>query len=297
MNKIFSLVVFVFLSTLVWGQTNYEKFKKFFRDNDTVKVIALLKEWENSNPDDPELYTSAFNYYYSKSKQELISVGAGQTDTPAFQLTDSAGNVVGYLNSDIGYDPETLTTAFYYVDKGIEKFPNRLDIRFGKCYVLEQIEDYNRFTKEIIKTIEYSVTIHNNWLWTENKKLDEGANFMLGSVQDYLRQLYDTENDSLLENMKQIGETAIKYYPDNVEILSTTAVANVLTKNYDKALEYLKHAEQINPKDFIVLNNIANTYKFKGDKTNAIKYYQLCEKYGDEQAKQDAQKNIKELKQ
>ena len=115
------------------------------------------------------------------------------------------------------------------------------------------------------------------------------------SVQSYLKQLYETENDSLLENMKQIGDLTVRHYPNNVEILSTTSIAYLLTKNYDKAIELLKQAEKVNPKDFIVLGNIAQGYKRKGDKTNAIKYYKLTEKYGDGQAKQQARKFLKEL--
>ncbi len=55
MSKIFSLVTLTLLSTLALGQTNYEKFKKLFKENDTAKIVALLTEWENSNPGDPEL--------------------------------------------------------------------------------------------------------------------------------------------------------------------------------------------------------------------------------------------------
>ena len=119
--------------------------------------------------------------------------------------------------------------------------------------------------------------------------------FMLGTLQTYLKELYETEDDNLLPNMIQIGDAVLKYYKNNVEILSTTSVALMLTKNYDKAIDYLKQAEKINPKDYIVLNNIAQGYKLKGDKANAIKYYELTEKYGDEQAKQQARQNIKAL--
>ena len=119
---------------------------------------------------------------------------------------------------------------------------------------------------------------------------------MLGSIQEYLKQLYDTEDDHLLENMQQIGEITLTYYPNNIDILSSTAVANLLTKNYDKAIVYLKQAEQLNPKDFIILNNIAQGYKLKGDKENAIKYYQLTEQQGDAPAKKLGRKNIDELK-
>ena len=70
----------------------------------------------------------------------------------------------------------------------------------------------------------------------------------------------------------------------------------MLQKQYDKALEPLLKAEKLNPKDYIVLNNIAQAYKLKGDTKNAIKYYELTIKYGDEQAKKYAQGQIDELK-
>ena len=296
MQKIITVLILATFSNLVLGQSNYEKFKKLFKDNDTTKIKSLLTEWGKSNPNDPELYTSGFNYYFSKSKKEIISIDKAKHSKESFQFTDSTGKVAGYLSSDLGYNPDKLNKSLDYGNKGIEKFPNRLDLRFGKCYVLGEITDYENFTKEIIETVEYSNTIKNNWLWTENKKLDDAENFMLGAIQTYLKQLYDTEDDNLLENMIRIGDVTLKYYPNNIEILSTTAVASTLTKNYDKALIYLKQAEKLNPKDFIVLNNIARSYNLKGDKENAIKYYELTEKYGDEQAKQQARKEIKQLR-
>lgn len=297
MQKTISLLFLTMISTLVFGQPNYEKFKKLFKNNDTAKIKSLFAEWEKTNPNDPELYTSAINFYFSNSKQEIISLDRNQKSKESFQFTDSTGKVAGYINSNIGYTPDKLSKAVKYANTGIDKFPDRLDIRFGKCYLLQQIGDYDNFTKEIIKTVEYSRVNKNIWLWTENKKQEDGEGFMLGTIQTYLKEMYDTEDDNLQPNMIQIGEATLKYYNNNVEILSTTSVALMLTKNYDKAIEYLKQAEKVNPKDYIVLNNIAQGYKLKGDKANAIKYYELTEKYGDEQAKQQAKQNIKDLKQ
>ena len=296
MPKIITIIFFTIFSTLVFGQTNYEKFKTLFKKNDTTEIKSLFVEWEKSNPNDPELYTSAINFYFSNSKQESISIDGEQKSKEGFQFTDSAGNVAGYINSNSGYNAEKLNKAIKYANTGVEKFPNRLDIRFGKCYLLQQIGDYDKFTKEIIKAVEFSQVNKNQWLWTENKKVEDGEKLLLETVQSYLRDLYDTEDDSLLLNMIQIGEVTLKYYKSSVEILSTTSVALTLTKNYDKAIEYLKEAEGINPKDFIVLNNIAQAYKLKGDKINAIKYYELTEKYGDEQAKQQAKENLEALR-
>jgi hypothetical protein len=295
MQRILLLLAFTISSALLFGQTNAEKFKKLFATNDTAKIKLLLAEWEKANPNDPELYTAAINFYFSNSKQEIISIDNKQKANQSFQFTDSTGKVAGYINSTLGYNPEKLSKAIKYANTGIEKFPDRLDIRFGKCYVLGEIGDYDNFTKEVIKTVEYSRVNKNNWLWAGNKKEEDGEKTLLETIQSYLKQLYDTEDDNLLPNMIQIGEATLKYY-SNIEILSTTSVALMLTKNYDKGIEYLKLAEKINPKDFIVLNNIAQGYKLKGDKANAIKYYELTEKYGDEQAKKQARQNINDLK-
>lgn len=295
MQKLPLLLLLYSLPLLAAAQTNQEQFKKFFKENDSIKIKSLLAEWEKTNPDDPELYVSAINFYFLNSRQEIISLDREQKSKEGFQLTDSSGKVAGYVNSNTGYDTEKLSKAIAYANRGIDKFPNRLDIRFGKCYILQQIGDWDNFTKEIIRTIAYSQANKNNWVWKDNKPQPDGENFFLETIQTYLRELYDTEDDNLLPNMIAIGEASLQYYHNSVEIFSTTAVALMLTKNYDKAIDYLKQAEKLNPKDFIVLNNIAQGYKLKGDKANAIKYYRLTEKYGDERAKEQARENIKAL--
>jgi Flp pilus assembly protein TadD len=108
-------------------------------------------------------------------------------------------------------------------------------------------------------------------------------------------QLYNA-GDSQLNNMKAIAEAVLKYYPDHVENLSNLAITYLIQKDYTNALTPLLKAEKIAPTDYIVLNNIAYCYDTKGDKANAIKYYELTEKYGDERAKQSAKKKLAELK-
>jgi tetratricopeptide (TPR) repeat protein len=277
------------------AQTNADKFNTLFQEKDTVKLKAFLANWEKTNPDDPELYTSAVNYYFYASRQEIVSLDK-KANATGLRLTDSTGKVVGYLNSNETYRPDQLSLGLAYIDKGIQKFPKRLDMRFGKCNVLQQIADYNDFATELISTVSYSATIDNNWSWTRNKKLDDGRKFMLETIQQYLHELYDTENDSLLPLMCRIGDATIRHYPDKVEILSTTAVAYTLLKNYDQAITYLQMAHKLDPKDFIVLNNLAHAYQLKGDKPNAITYYELSEKYGDAEAKQQAKKMLQTLR-
>lgn len=291
--KLILSLIFVF--NLIYGQNYSEKFKKISKEGDTILQLKLLKEWELKNENDPELYVSYFNFYFKKSKSEIISITKNSTNNNSFQLTDSVGNIAGYIGSEMSRNEKYLNLGIEYINKGIAKFPKRLDMRFGKIYVLGDIENYNEFTNEIIKTIDYSDVIKNDWTWTNNEKLDDSNNFMLGSIQNYVTQLYNTGNDDLLENMKNISEAILKYYPNNIESLSNISVVLLIKKEYYKALEYLRLAEKLNPKDYVVLGNIAQAYKLVGDKVNAIKYYELVKIYGDNDAIESSKIEIEKL--
>lgn len=289
--------------TLLFNQVSGQTFKQQFNDlvskKDTSGQQQLLEKWEKTDGNDPELFVAYFNYFVVKSKNEIITLGQNPKGKDVLQIMDqdtTKKEPVAFMYGDIHYNPDLLSKGFNWINKGIEKHPNRLDMRFGEIYMFGQIEDYENFTKEIIKTIEYSAINKNKWTWTDSKPLDDPKEFMLSSIQNYQLQLYNTENDDLLDNMKRIAETVLKYYPDHIESLSNLSIVYMLQKQYDKALEPLLKAEKINTKDYIVLSNIAQAYKLKGDTKNAIKYYEQTLKHGDEQAKKYAQGQIDELK-
>ncbi len=301
MNR--SLTVLIFTSTIifsnVYGQSYKKQFNELVSKKDTVGQEQLLQKWERSDNSDPELYVAYFNYYVNKSMKDIIEIGNNPKGEEVLQImnTDtSKTEPLSYIYGNTLYDSKLLNKGFEYAEKGIYKYPARLDIRFGKTYMYGKLEYWEEFTKEIIKTIDYSATINNKWYWTDNKPLEDPKEFMLSSIQSYQLQLYNTNNDGLLDNMKQIAETVLKYYPDHVESLSNLSIVYLIKKNYDQALDALIIAEKLAPTDYIVLGNIAQAYKFKGDNKNAIKYYELSAKYGDEQVKVYSQEQINELK-
>ena len=301
MNR--QITFLIFGLTLLFNQVSGQTFKQHFNDlvskKDSVGQQQLLEKWEKSDSNDPELFVAYFNYYVIKSKKEVVTLGQNPKVKEGFKIMDqdtTKKEPVAFMYGDTYYEPTLLSKGFDWISKGIKKHPNRLDMRFGKIYMFGQLEDYEKFTTEIITTIAYSNENKNKWTWADSKPLDDPKEFMLSSIQNYQLQLYNTENDNLLDNMKRIAETVLKYYPDHVESLSNISIVFMLQKQYDKALEPLLKAEKRNPKDYIVLSNIAQAYKLKGDNKNAIKYYELTIKFGDEQAKKYAQGQIDELK-
>lgn len=290
---------FILFFNEVYGQKYRQQFNDLVSKKDAIGQQQLLEKWEKENSNDPELFVAYFNYYVIKSKKEIIALGQNPKGDDVLKIIDQDTSIkepVGFIYTETNFDPNLLSKGFQWINKGINKYPNRLDMRFGKIYMFGQIEDYENFTKEIIKTIDYSAINKNKWTWTENKTKDNPKEEMLIAIQEYQVQLYNTENDTLLGNMKRIGEAILKYYPEHIESLSNISIVYLLQKQYDKALEPLLKAEKLNPKDYIVLSNIAQAYKLNGDNKNAIKYYELTINNGDEQSKKYAEEQIVELK-
>ena len=296
MKRILETLIAILISQIGFSQDYQSEFQKYCQTNDTINQLKVLREWKSANPKDAELFTSYFNYYFMKSKQEVLALSTDEPNGEAFVLKDSSKQTAGYLGSQIYFSKTELKKGLDKINEGIKLYPNRLDMRFGKIYALGQIPDWESFTSEIIKTIEYSAKNNNNWTWTNNEKQENGKDFFLSSLQDYQVQLYDTKNDELLKNIREIASEVLKYYPNHIESLSNLSTTYLLTGEYDKAIELLLKAEKLNQKDYIVLANIAQGYKLKGNKEKAIEYYEKTIEFGDEEAKVFAKNQIEELK-
>lgn len=290
-KQLFILNLFL-LNFLCTTAQNYEKeFENFCQTKDTASLKELLEKWEAHSPNDAELYTSYFNYYYLKSGKEMVFLEG----MPENEQKGDSSKAIGNMYSKIVYDEILVQKGLNKINTGIEKYPTRLDMYFGKIYVLGKMEKWSELTNEIIKTIEVSQKINNQWTWTHNEPLDDAENFFLSGLQEYFIQLFNTGEDSLAGNMRRISLKELEYYPNRIESLSNLAITWMLDNEYDKALESLLNAEKLNPEDYIVLGNIAHAYWLKEDNQNAIKYYQKVIKYGDTSSQEFAKNRIAEL--
>lgn len=297
MNKYGLFSIAIIFATTTSAQDHKKGYEELLAQRDSTRIIPYLQQWEKATPNDPDVYIAYFNHYFKKSKKTIGLLSRGEPKAGTFALADSAGNAAGYMGDTTIYDPTLVAQAIASIDKGIAKNPQRLDMRFGKIYVLGQTGDYKTFTSELINTLHYSNKIgENNWKWANNKPIEDPKKMILGAVQDYIVTLYETNDDALLDNMRSIAETVLQYYPGHVPMLSNIAITYTLQGNHSKALENLLKAEKIAPADYIILNNIANIYRTQNDKPNAIRYYELVLKHGDDEAKEVATRELKKLR-
>ncbi len=295
MKKIIASL-FLLLPLITKGQDYQSEFQSHYQTQDTVKQLEVLQKWEKDSPNDPELFTSYFNYYFSQSIKEVVTLSTEEPSGPGLTLTDSTGETAGFMASQIYYDDSNFNKAISIINEGIKKYPNRLDMRFGKIHSYGQKEDWDTFTSSIIATVKYSKKNNNQWTWTNNSIYEGGKEGFLNSLQEYQFQLYDTGDDDLLLNMRKIANEILDIYPNHVASLSNLSITYLLSEQYDKAINELKKAEKIDPEDYIVLSNIARGYQLKGDTEMAIKYYAKTAKYGDPRTKSFAEEQIDILK-
>ena len=292
---------FFLTSLFAYGQNEWQQFKLLSEKEDTLGQRILLENWEKRSLNDPELYVAYFNYFVEKSRSEVLVIGQDLKQNAYMVLEienqdSSKQDRVEYMYRQVSFQEFYTQKAIEWIDKGIDRFPNRLDMRFGKIYFLGLLENYEAFTEQIIQTVDYSAINQNQWLWSENCVLEQPKERMLGSIQDYQNDLYATSQDTLLYNMQKIAQAVLKVYPDHIESLSNIGAVYFLLGQYEKALTPLLTAYQLNPKDLVVINNIAEIYNELGLNIKAEAYYRLMMKYGDKQDKKYAKEKIKELK-
>ena len=264
-----------------------QEFRALLDKGDTAAQRRLLQKWGNENASDPEYYNACFNYWTHK--------GSKQNEVPGVRPDANGKLSLGAADNQVTYDPVMVRKGLSYLVKGIQENPRRLDMRFGRIYMLGQLRDWPAFTTAIVETLDQSAQIENRWLTEGNKAVEQPEKAMLDEIQNYVFMLYETENPDLYPNIQLISETVLKYFPENVASLTNLAVMSIFTEQYDNALGLLHLAEKFAPEDGLVMMNLAHCYKMKGNKEKALFYYEQTKKFGDEANAQFATEQIEAL--
>lgn len=281
MQKLIFLVLLCALFPLSGsGQDFNGDFAKASEAKDTAAMHKVLTAWEHARPEDPELFTAYFNYYVTLADRSAIALTANTMATgESLIFADSLGNPAGSLRQITDYDGALVQKGIAVINRGIALHPNRLDMYFGKIYVLGLVKDWEAFTESVLAVTDRSAVNHNQWLWTNNAEWESGrsgkekeADF-LECLQDYQNTLYRANDNALLGNMRRIAEAVLRHYPDDVRSINNIAVSYVVERKYAEALPFLLRAEKYAPEDTVVLSNIAEIYRRLGNKKRGRRLY------------------------
>ena len=276
MKRFFLVTSFVALATIGLNaqQKWYDKYKKLLNDSDTVALKDCICQWEKAEPKSPDVIAAWYNYYIKRAMTEVLNLS---TVKPAdgeqyFELqNDTTKETAGYLYGQATYDNKLTQLAYAKIDEGIKEFPDRIDLPFGKVHVLLKQGLYDDALSELSKVIERSKVNHNQWLWTLNKPITDGKEFLIDTMQDYFNQLIDIQDN---KPAYELNEMMLAVYPEDIRIRSNKASLLGMKGNYAEALPLFASIHKDAPKDDIVTFNLAMCYEKTGDKKNAIANYQ-----------------------
>ena len=269
-NILFSVISLLFCMS-AYGQSFKQDFWAALRAKDLVKAEKILETWDLADANDSELYISYFNFYTIKSLEKDSTV----------------------------FEKEYTDKALSFISEGVERFPTRFDMRFVKIYMLGRIKDFSSFTDDVISMINYSLKIDNNWKGENFKLLENPVEMFEGAILDFQGILLAENNVSLYDNIIQISNEMLKCYPNNIQSWLNLSTVYREQKKYDKSIEVLIKATEIDEKNPIVSFNLAHIYGLKGDIANAKMYYELTvvnAEGKEEKLKTIAQKQLDSMK-
>ncbi|MDR0456569.1 MAG: hypothetical protein LBH20_07815 [Treponema sp.] len=282
------------------GENNIDHKKIYeilLNDKKYDELYDHLQMWETKEPENPEIYIAYFNYYIHKDRFSGVSIDMERKgDGPTLQMNDpKTGEIVGYLNDSVVYNNNDIIIAVEYLDKGLSIAPNRLDMHFGKIHILNEIKYYKEAGNELYGTLEISKIISNNWLWSNNEKIEDEESFFLNCINNYYSFWLNEQTEESLNQTKQCAEKQIELYSDNIFAYNYLALYYTVKSQLREALKCFLQAEKINPNDCIVLTNIGRIYLNINDKQKADEYFRKVLQIGSEQDKQYAQYFLNQL--
>lgn len=264
-----------------------------------VGIETLLDRWAAAYPDDVQMLTGKFSYWFSKS-QTLQLVPKSQQkflgENPTVVLKDSTGADVNYFQETM-YDDELFGEAQKALDKAIQLYPDRLDLRFLKVASLigYEKESPDMALSSLKSLMIYNATQHPKWEYPGVEKVDN--EFFSAALQEYCYLFFRYGTPATYEAFKELSEQMLTYEPKNVLFLDNIGSYWLVARKDNKtAMKYYSKVLKIKADDLTAIKNIIILARNSNNVKLEKKYLPLLIKYTqDEKEKITSQARLKSL--
>ena len=225
--KYFMRRVLFFCLTLIalnaaCAQSFSDRFDAAFATDDVAAQRQALLDWERSTPEDVNLFIARYNFYANLAMAQ---------DPYSAQLADS---------------------ALYVIEEAIVRYPDRLDLRFGKIYFLGELRRWDAFADEIMRMLDYSDEISHRWVFPN---VQEGLKeLVVEGVADYQIAMRETlpgdyplaaSDSAMVSRIRRVARRTIQLFPNDANALHMLGETYV-GEDDERASKYLKRAEEAN---------------------------------------------------
>lgn len=212
--------------------------------------------WAQKTADE---YADLFNEHLNAGLKSSITMSV---DLPLYAygeqvmtLEDTVnGGAAGYLYN--GYtivDRAQVDSAFMWLNKGIQSFPNRLDLYLGLATAHLYCLEVDKMLNVVEMAMKQEVKNKGKWLWTADQKVDKDEDILFSRIQEDFNRFLEAEE---LDDAEKLARMAMKYFPKRAEYVNDLGVVYVYRNDLQKGLKYYKKALKLNPNDELIKANI-----------------------------------------
>ena len=293
MKRFILLLLLICSGPIGFGQDYKAQFLSAFESGKDSTQRVVLDAWKLATPEDAEYFVAEFNYYVNLAYSEVMGILPDPPQGEAFAITDSTGEVVGYMGSYVSWDSVHMDMAVQVIREGIAAHPNRLDMHFGYIHFLGQAKRWEDYAAGIEAVLAQDAANDQQWLWSDNEPFNEPD--FPGFFQDYQVTLFNEQDPALFTYNFRISNAVLKYYPEDIPSISNLGVIAYYQEDLEKACIHFQHAVDLDPSDMIVVFNMAYMYETLGEVDKAIATYELALASEDPEAREQAKAIIDEL--
>ena len=269
MKQLFLLVLTILTSFSVKADNDYNsRFNTALKDSFPM-AKEILAEWDLKGPKDGDYYAAHFNIHQNQALQHIIAIDKYMplyaNPDECMTVKDSLGNEAGFIRPNISVEkPEQLDSAITWIKKGIEKFPQRLDLRMGYSTLYRMLDDAEKMYSIMEQTIDWMLKNPNTQLtWTSDNTIERNP-VIEDSMQDYFTNCYySTAHKEYAEKFADLG---LRFSPKNAMFWNDKAVLKLDKDDIQGALELMEKALSFNPDDELIKDNINHLKKMLEEK-------------------------------
>lgn len=287
MRKIFVVLVLTMVSVLSYAQNTTAQMMER-RYNLIVKQVGpaglgvetVLNAWEKADSTDINMLVGRFRYYLAKAESTSVVAKFEKKYlgmNPVLQLKDTLGRAV-YYYQEISYDDELFGQAMKQIDKAIQLYPDRLDLRTTKAnmYVSYEKGSPDMALSYLMALSDEAAKRTKDWNFEGEMKDKE---FFTDAMQEYCYTLFSFGTPSSREAFLKLSQHLNKLFPDKVDYINNIGSYYLVSEDYKTALKYYSKVLKVKPDDSTAIQNCVLAARKLENKKLEIKYLQMIMKY------------------
>jgi tetratricopeptide (TPR) repeat protein len=253
------------------GREYAHRYRQLLDQHADGQIEALLTEWREKAPDDPDAWVNSANYYFNQRQTNISTKKAGPGD---IKLTDKkTGKEAGSIS--LGQTKENVKHAADLLQEAITKFPDRLDIWCGLAFMYQESGNFENELSILKKMVAYAREHPAQLKWLKGEPLNEPADkFVPEKLHSYGQYYEKKENPEDDKRWFQIATLATEQYPNHPEGFNDAAGYWADIGEWQKARELFEKAHQIDPKSVKTLTALGQISVEMKDFASARNYYE-----------------------